>query len=112
RSGLYANVGWELSDSVSTRLYATLVRNDQELAGVLTRAQLESDPSQAEPSAVSGNYQFDVDTARLASKTTMFLGNDRSLEFGFSVERQSLFHPIVDRVMVPIDGVPTEVFSL
>ena len=112
RSGLYANVGWELSDKTSTRLYATFVQNDQELAGVLTRAQFEANPNQAESSAVSGNYQFDVDTARLASKTTVALGNDRSLEFGFSLERQSLFHPIVDRVMVPIDGVPTEVFSL
>ncbi len=112
RSGVYANVGWQLSDTASTRLYATFIRNDQELAGVLTRAQYESEPNMAEPSAVSGNYRFDVESARLASKTTFDLGNDRSFELGFSLEEQSLFHPIVDRIMVPIGGVPTEVFSL
>jgi iron complex outermembrane receptor protein len=112
RSGLYANVGWQLSDAASTRLYATFIHNDQELAGVLTRAEFEADPNQAEASAVSGNYQFNVDTARLASKTTLDLGGDRGVEFGFSLEDQDLFHPIVDRVMVPIGGVLTEVFSL
>jgi iron complex outermembrane receptor protein len=112
RGGLYANVGWQLSDSVATRIYATVIRNDQELAGVLTLAEFEADPNQAEASAVSGNYQFNVDTARLASKTTLDLGGDRSVEFGFSFEDQDLFHPIVDRVMVPIGGVLTEVFSL
>ena len=112
RSGIYANLGWQLTDTASTRIYATVIRNDQELAGVLTRAQLASAPNMAEPSAVSGNYRFDVETARLASKTTINIGDDRSVEVGFSFEEQSLFHPIVDRVMVPIGGVPTEVFSL
>jgi iron complex outermembrane receptor protein len=112
RSGLYANVGWQLADAVTTRLYVTAIHNDQELAGVLTRAELEADPNQAEASAVSGNYQFNVDTLRLASKTTWDLGGDRSVELGFSFEDQDLFHPIVDRVMVPIGGVLTEVFSL
>ena len=112
RSGVYANVGWQLSDKVATRLYATAIDNEQQLAGVLTRAEMDADPSQAEARAVSGHYQFNVDTVRLASKTTFELGGERSVELGFSFEDQNLFHPIVDRVMVPIGGVPTEVFSL
>ncbi len=112
RYGMYANVGWQLSDRTSTRLYATYVSNDQELAGVLTRAQFEANPTMAEARAVTGHYQLNVDAVRLASKTTVDLDDNRSIEFGLSFEEQSLFHPIVDRVMVPIGGELVEVFSL
>jgi iron complex outermembrane receptor protein len=116
RFGFYANAGWQISDSVETRIYATWLNNDQELPGVLTREQMQEDPSQAEAAAVSGNYQVNVDTARLASKTTWLIDATRRLEFGLSLEEQSLYHPIVDRVMVDFDGPgplpPVEVFSL
>jgi iron complex outermembrane receptor protein len=95
RFGLYANAGMELSNSVSTRFYATHIDNQQELAGSLNRAQIEEDPDQANPSAVPGNFQVDVVTSRVANKTVWTLGAGRSLEAGVSYERQELFHPIV-----------------
>lgn len=112
RAGIYANVGWQLADNAETRLFATYIENDQQLAGALTRAELDSDASLANPSAVSGNFALNVDALRLASKTRLDLDDRRSLELGVSYEQQALFHPIVDRIMVPIGGVPTEVFSL
>ncbi|ANO52120.1 hypothetical protein BA177_13770 [Woeseia oceani] len=75
-----------------------------------------ADPEQAAASAVSGHFQVDVETWRLASKTSWQIDERQRLDVGFSVEEQSLFHPIVDRVMVDFDGPgpaePVEVFSL
>jgi iron complex outermembrane receptor protein len=116
RLGLYANAGWQVSDSVSTRIYGTWIDNNEELAGSLTRAEMAADRDQAGAGAISGNYQVNVETWRLASKTTWQIDPRRQFDVGFSVEEQSLFHPIVDRVMVDFDGpgpaLPVEVFSL
>jgi iron complex outermembrane receptor protein len=115
REGLYANFGWQPSERVDSRFYLTYLDNDQELPGSLTRAQLESDPSQASSSALTGNFQIDVETLRLANRTTLRVGEGGSLDFGFSLEEQSLYHPIVD-VRIDFDGpgpaVPVQVFSL
>jgi len=116
RVGIYANAGWQVSDDLETRIYATWLNNDQELPGVLTREQMREDPNQAEAAAVSGNYQINVDTGRVASKTTWQIDSTRRFEFGLSLEEQTLYHPIVDRIMVDFDGPgpapPVEVFSL
>lgn len=112
RNGVYANAGAQISRDLATRFYVTSLSNDQQLAGSLTRAQMREDPEQANPSAVSGNFQVNVDTLRLANKTAWRIDDKRSLEFGVSHEEQDLYHPIVDKVMVPIGGVLTEVFSL
>lgn len=112
RTGLYANSGWQLSDRTGLRLFATWIRNEQELAGSLSRAQMHSDARQANAKAVSGHYQLDVEVQRLAARADLEFSAQHHLEFGVSYEEQSLFHPVVDRVMVPIGGVPTEVFSL
>jgi iron complex outermembrane receptor protein len=116
REGLYANAGWQLSDTLQTRFYLTYVGNDQELPGALTREEFDEDPYQAQASAVSGHYQFNVETWRVANKTTWDIDENSSLSVGISYEEQSLYHPIVDKVMVDFDGPgpmpPTEVFSL
>jgi len=95
RAGIYANAGWQSGDDWSTRFYLTLIENNQELPGGLTRAQFDADPDQANPNAVIGNYQINVNTERLANVTSWQIDGDRSLDFGFSVETQSLYHPIV-----------------
>ena len=116
RTGLYANAGWQVSDAFELRLFATHVDSDEELAGPLTRAQFEQDPYQAQASAISGNFQLNVKTDRLAAKGTWNLASGNRLEFGVSYEDQNLYHPIVDKIMVDFDGPgpmpPVEVFSL
>lgn len=116
RTGFYANGGWRVSDALDLRVFATHVDNDQQLAGALTRAQFEDDPRQANPSAITGNFQWNVVTSRLAAKGTWNIDPDSRLEFGLSWEDQDLYHPIVDKVMVDFDGPgpmqPVEVFSL
>lgn len=115
RNGLYANAGWQPSARVSTRLFLTYLDNEQELPGSLTRDVLERDPRRASSSALSGNYRLDVETVRLANRTTVRLGSGGNLDFGVSLEQQSQYHPIVD-VRVDFDGagpaLPVQVFSL
>lgn len=115
RAGAYGNLGWRIGEHVETRFFATWIDSDEELPGALTAAEVDADPDQAGPSALTGNFQLDVDTRRLANKTTFALGDDGSLELGVSYEVQELFHPIVD-VRIDFDGpgpmTPTQVFSL
>lgn len=116
RTSLYANAGWRVSDQFDLRVFATHIDNDEELAGALTRAQFNQNPYQANPSAITGNFQLNVKTDRLAAKGTWNLSADSRLEFGLSYEDQNLYHPIVDKILVDFDGPgpnpPVEVFSL
>ncbi len=116
RVGLYANAGWQLGEAFKLRLFATHIENDQQLPGSLSMAQFQADPWQANPSAVSGNYQINVTTSRLAATGQWAIASDRQLDVGLSYEQQALYHPIVDKVMVDFDGAgpmpPQEVFSL
>ncbi len=95
RDGLYANGGWQLTDRVHTRFYATYIDNQQQLPGVLTRQQWLDDPEQAEAAAVAGNYRLNVESWRLANKTVWEIDADSKLTLGLSHESQKLYHPIV-----------------
>ena len=116
RAGLYANAGWQVTDDFNLRAYATYVDNKEELAGPLTRMEFKEDPYQAQSSAITGNFQLNVRTSRLAAKGVWDIDEGRALEFGLSYEDQHLYHPIVDKVLVDFDGPgplqPVEVFSL
>ena len=96
RRGVYANAGWQATSAFSTRLFLTYVDNDQQLPGALSRAEVQADPDQASATALGGNFQKNVETWRLASKTTWAINASSSLEFGLSHEAQSLYHSIVD----------------
>lgn len=95
RESLYANAGWQLSDQVRTRFYASYSKNDQELPGALTRAQWKDDPKQANPGNVTGDYLYNVELWRVANKTMWDIDADTRLTVGFSYETQQLYHPIV-----------------
>jgi iron complex outermembrane receptor protein len=115
RTGFYGNVGWQFDEALTTRFYGTYVTNDQELPGRLTAAQVDDDPDQAEAMAIAGDYALDVDTTRIANRTSWIIDDDRRFEFGVSYEDQTLFHPIVE-VLVDFDDEgplePVSVFSL
>jgi iron complex outermembrane receptor protein len=94
RGGVYGNAGWRFSDAGTTRVFLTAIHNDSELSSPLSRDELAADPDQAIPATV-GDFQINVDTLRLANITGWQLDGDRRLEFGLSVEEQSIFHPVV-----------------
>lgn len=93
--GMYANVGIQMTEDVTTRFYASYIDTYLELPRELTKAQFRNDPYQARADAVSGNHSKDVETWRLAFKTTVNNFAGGTLEFGLSHEEQSLYHPIV-----------------
>lgn len=95
RNSLYANAGWQLTNNVQTRFFATYIDNEQQLPGVLTRQQWLDDPAQAEAAAVAGNYRLNVETWRVANKTVWSIDADSKLTLGLSYENQQLYHPIV-----------------
>ena len=94
-NSVYANVGLQMTEDVTTRLYASYIDTYLELPRELTKAQFKDDPYQARADAVSGNHSKDVETWRLAFKTTVNNVAGGTLEFGVSHEEQSLYHPIV-----------------
>lgn len=116
RTSLQANAGWQARPDLDLRIFLSHINNAQQLPGALTRAQYEADPWKANASALTGDYQLNVTTTRVAGKGQWRIDDARRLEFGLSLETQSLYHPIVDKVMVDFDGPgplpPTEVFSL
>jgi iron complex outermembrane receptor protein len=95
RRNAYANVGWQLSGGVATRIYASYSDYYAELPRELSRAQFRDDPRQARADAIAGNHGKDVQAWRLAFRTTIAEVAGGTLEFGASHEEQSLFHPIV-----------------
>ncbi len=95
RKSAYANAGWQASETVSTRFYATYSDFYAELPRELTPAQYAADPRQARADAIAGNHSKDVGTWRLAFKTTVTEVAGGTLELGASHEEQSLYHPIV-----------------
>ncbi|MFA5984996.1 MAG: TonB-dependent receptor [Methylococcaceae bacterium] len=116
RFGLYTNFGWQIAPNLVNRTYVNFIKNNQQLPGQLTRAEFQDNPNQASRQALGGNYQLNVETQRVANKTTWHIDDKSSLDIGFSFESQSLYHPIVDKVLVDFDGPgplqAQEVFSL
>ncbi len=115
-TGIFANAGWKWSESVTTRLFITALDSDAKLPGALTRAEADENPDQASPAAFDANYGKKVETRRAALKTTWNINSSSALDVGLSYEKQSLYHPIVERILVDFDGPgpnpPVEVFSL
>ena len=96
RGSVYANTGWQISDTVENRFYFFYTDNDQELAGSLTRAQFDEDPYQAGEDNERGNFLKNVETWRVANRTRWQLSDTSNLVVGVSFEDQSLYHPIVE----------------
>ena len=95
RKAVYSNLGWAAADNVSTRLFANYVDYYAELPRELTIEQYHEDPEQGRADAILGNHSKDVQSWRLALKTTVAEIAGGTLEVGASYEHQDLFHPIV-----------------
>ncbi len=106
---ILGNFGVKVSKDMESRFYVAAVRSRSQLPGYLTKAELESNPSMAAsnvstataPSTVAGVYSYrvdanrrrDVDTQRVANKTTVRDGNT-IYEFAAYAMNYSLWHPI------------------
>jgi len=115
-NSIHGNTGWEFGEGSETRFYAGWIDTNMDLPGTLREEQMKQDPDQSSTAALGGDYGKKVKTWRVADKTHWSFSDNSSLEVGISWEEQTLYHPIVDKVLVDFDGPgplpPQEVFSL
>ncbi len=93
---LLANFGVKVNRDVESRFYVAAIRSRTQLPGYLTKAQLESTPNIRNSGAAyvnDNNQRRDVDSQRLANKTTVRDGNN-VYEFAAYAMNYSLWHPI------------------
>jgi iron complex outermembrane receptor protein len=90
---LFGNLGVRLSRDVETRFYVAAVDSDSELPGSVTRAQLESDPRQANPGNYAGRQKRDFPLVRIANKTTWRAG-ESTFDAAAFYSHKDLWHPI------------------
>jgi iron complex outermembrane receptor protein len=90
---IFSNFGWRINESVENRFYLTYVRTDSELPGALTQGQMETDPTQAQASAVSRDTKRDFPLYRIANKTTV-AWDEHQLDATLFGSHKDLDHPL------------------
>lgn len=97
----HGNLGFKLSDVVSTRLYASYNNIDQELPGALNQTTALTLPKTGN---FVGNQQRDINSVRLQNRTTIDLGK-LTVNLGVFYNHKELFHPIYQVVDQKSDDV-------
>lgn len=90
---LSGNIGYQFSPDFETRFYLNANEVRQRIPGTVTKTFALTNPEAAAPANVAMDQQRNIDTVRLANKTTIRF-DDTKVEFGvFGVDRH-LMHPI------------------
>nr|NUR37895.1 TonB-dependent receptor [Sphingomonas sp.] len=90
---LSGNVGYQVSPDLETRFYLNANEVRQRIPGTVAKTSALTNPEAAAPANVAMDQQRNIDTVRLANKTTVRF-DDTKVEFGaFGVDRH-LMHPI------------------
>ena len=88
------NLGWRLAPNAETRLYWFGADIEQRLPGAVTRRAALNDPKSAAANNVNLDYQRNMQSWRVASKTTVRFGDGDTFEFGGYLVEKQLIHPI------------------
>lgn len=88
-----ANLGWRVTPNVETRLYLLGADIEQRIPGSLTREQALRSRRTAAANNVTQDYQRNIESWRVASKTGVKLGAT-IVEFGGYLVEKRLIHPI------------------
>ena len=91
---LNANAGLKISPQLETRFYIIHGDLNQELPGNLTKAQLQSNPTQANAASAAANSQRDFLITRLANKTTWISPTGVEYNAGVYAVDKNLYHPL------------------
>lgn len=90
---LSANIGYQITPDIETRFYLNANHVRQRIPGSVTKDIALNSPQTAAPNNVTLDQQRNIDTVRLANKTTIRFDNT-VVDFGaFGVDRH-LMHPI------------------
>jgi iron complex outermembrane receptor protein len=88
-----ANVGYQFSSDAETRVYVNANTWRQRLPGEVTKAAALSSPEAADSEFVRQDQQRNIDSVRIADKTTLRLGTT-AVEVGLFGVRRHVDHPI------------------
>lgn len=88
-----ANVGYRFGPDAETRFFFSYANSDSQLPGNLTKAQLQSDPRQANIGNITGKQKRDIDWGRISNRTVLKFGEAR-LELHGWYSDKTLYHPI------------------
>jgi iron complex outermembrane receptor protein len=87
------NIGYQISPDFETRFYINANDVRQRIPGTVTRDSALTSPQAAAPANIALDQQRNIDTVRIANKTTLRF-DGTTVEFGaFAVDRH-LMHPI------------------
>ncbi len=92
-----ANLGYQLAPGVETRFYIGSYLTDQKLPGTLTLFDAFTHPRAANSTALSGNQSRQVETQRIANRTS-FLLEVGKLDIDTWAIHKSLYHPIFQAI--------------
>ncbi len=88
-----ANIGYQLAPGVGTRFYVGAYLTDQKLPGSVTLGSALTTPRLANLSAITGNQSRQVETERVANRTSFVLDVGK-LDIDTWAIHKSLYHPI------------------
>ena len=90
---LNGNIGYRFDADTETRFYLSANNLDQDIPSSLTRAQALNNPQQTALSSFTKDTERDIDSIRLANKTSFVLG-DWDMTAGGFYSYKDLFHPL------------------
>ncbi len=71
------NIGWQANENFSNRIYINHTHSDAQIPGAITKAQIDADPTAANPLNLSNDYQRNLDLTRIAYKSAWADGSNR-----------------------------------
>lgn len=98
----HLNVGYRLSPVVETRFYANAVSTEQRIPGEVSYSQALNTPRAANPEWVLQDQQRNVDSLRVANKTTFRL-DQTTVELAAFYNHRRVDHPIYQYLDYSVD---------
>jgi iron complex outermembrane recepter protein len=89
---LFSDFGYKFSDRLENRVYLIVDQTDRELPGALTLQQMEQNPRQAEPLAISQDWRKDWYYVRLADKLS-YKASGEEADAGFYWWHRNSYEP-------------------
>ncbi len=117
----HGNIGWRVSDKIETRVYATALSDNFELAGSLRLADALADPTASarpvrigpffpggpvkvlDPGPIADDWDRNLDVYRIANRTAIDLGG-AEVEIGAWYSRRTLDHAITRFAGIIVQG--------
>lgn len=96
------NIGYRVSPDADTRFYAYATSTNQRIPGEVTKDQALNSPRSANPVWVAQDQQRNVDSIRLANKTTLRFGLT-TVELGAFYNNRTVDHPIFQYLDFTVD---------